>query len=436
MKENVKDKFIIKGLGGKKTLSGRISVSGAKNATFPALASSILFKDKFCISNVPDIKDVKSINALLEGLGAEVEKKGKKKYCVTTSKIKSTTLDKDISKMMRGSIVLTGPLLARFGSVSFPHPGGCVIGARPIDAFLDGFKKMGAKVKEHKGDYTISTGKNRLQGANIFFNKVSMTGTETLMLASVLAEGKTLIENAAMEPEIKDIADFLNLCGAKIKGAGTPTIEITGGGLLSAGKKVYKTMPDRIETGSFLILGALAGDDLEITDCDPEHIKILINMLKSSGVPIIEKKDKIIIKKNVKIKNKNFKCIDIQTHEYPGFPTDLQSPMAVYLTQAEGESLLFETIFEGRLNYINDLVKMGADITMLDSHRIMIKGPTRLKGRELAGPDLRSEFAFFIAAIIAKGKSTINNVQYIDRGYERIEERLRDIGADIKRIKN
>ena len=437
MKAETKDKFIIKGLGGKKKLKGRIAVAGAKNAVLPALASSILFKDKFCISNVPDLKDVESINILLEKLGASVEKTGKKKYCVTIKKIKSTTLDEDISKKMRGSIVLTGPLLARFGKVSFPHPGGCVIGARPIDAFLDSFKKMGAKVKEQKDNYIISVGKNKkLQGANIFFNKVSVTGTETLMLAGVLAKGKTVIENAAMEPEIKHLAEFLNSCGAKIKGTGTSTIEITGGGLLSLGKKVYKTMPDRIEAGSFLILGALAGDNLEITDCNPEHIRILINTLKSSGVPITEKKDKIIIKGNGKIKNKDFKCVDIKTHEYPGFSTDLQSPMAIYLTQVSGESLLFETIFEERLNYINDLVEMGADIVMWDPHRVMIKGPTTLKGGELVGPDLRAEFAFFMAAIIARGESVINNVRYIDRGYERIEERLRDIGVDIKRIKS
>ncbi|MDP6387811.1 MAG: UDP-N-acetylglucosamine 1-carboxyvinyltransferase [Candidatus Pacebacteria bacterium] len=437
MKTETKDKFLIKGLGGKKKLKGKIAVNGAKNAVLPALASSILFKDKLCISNVPDIKDVENINALLQKLGADVKKAEKKKYCITANKIKLTSLDRDISKKMRGSIVLSGPLLARFGKVSFPHPGGCVIGARPIDAFLDGFKKMGAKVKKEKEFYNISIGKNKkLKGADIFLNKMSVTVTETLILAGVLAKGKTVIGNAAMEPEIKDIADFLNSCGAKIKGAGTSTVEITGGDLLKAGKKVYKTLPDRIEAGSFLILGALAGDDLEITNCNPGHIKILINMLKDSGVPIIERKNKIIIKRNGRMKNKNFKCVDIKTHEYPGFPTDLQSPMAVYLTQISGENLLFETIFEGRLNYTSDLVKMGADITMWDPHRIMIKGPTLLRGKELVGPDLRAEFAFFMAAIIAKGESVINNVQYIGRGYERIEERLRGIGVDIKRVKN
>lgn len=431
-----KDKFIIKGLGGKKSLKGKIAVSGAKNAVLPALASSILFKDKFCISNVPDLKDVESINTLLEKLGAGVEKTGKKKYCIKTDKIKSTTLDKNISKKMRGSIALTGPLLARYGKVSFPHPGGCVIGERPIDIYLNAFEKMGAKVIEKNGMYVISVGKSKkLKGTEIFFPKMSHVATETIMLASVLAKGKTILKNCALEPEIKDIADFLNSCGAKIKGAGTSTIEITGTSLLKAGKKVYKTLPDRIEAGSFLILGALAGSDLEITDCNPEHIRALINVLKDSGVPITEKKNSIEIKGNGKIKNKDLKCIDIKTHEYPGFPTDLQSPMAIYLTQVNGSSLLFETIFEGRLNYTNDLVEMGADITMWDPHRVMIKGPKQLKGKELVGPDLRAEFAFFMAAIVATGESVINNVRYIDRGYERIEERLGGIGVDIIRIK-
>ena len=434
--KNKKDKFIIEGLGGKKKLNGKIAVAGAKNAALPALSASILFRNGFCVSNIPNIKDIDSMNILLEKLGAIVKKQAEKKYHIVTDEIKSVALDIEISKKMRGSIILTGVLLARFGKVSFPHPGGCIIGARPIDAFLNSFQKMGAKVQNRNGKYVVSVGKNKkLKGAKIFFNKITVTGTETLMLAGILAKGRTVIENAALEPEIKHLADFLNSCGAKIRGAGTSTIEIIGGNLLSAGNRVYKIPPDRIEAGSFLILGALSADNLEITDCDPKHMRALINILKDSGVPIIEEKNKIIIKDNGKIKNKHLKCIDIKTHEYPGFPTDLQSLMAIYLTQISGESLLFETIFEGRLNYTDDLINMGANIIMIDTHRIMIKGPTQLKGRELIGNDLRAEFAFFIATIVAKGKSVINNVRYIDRGYERIEERLSGIGVNIQRIK-
>lgn len=438
--KNLKDKFVIKGLNGKKTLNGSIAVAGAKNATLPAMASSILFKDTFSISNVPEIDDVDSMAKLLLALGANVEKKSKKKYCITTNNIKTTELDTDISKQMRGSIVLIGPLLARFGSVSFPHPGGCVIGPRPIDIFLNGFKKMGGNVQEKNGKYYISTNRGKklkkLKGAEIFFPNISVTATETFMLAGILAEGKTILKNTAMEPEIKHLADFLNLCGARISGAGTSTIEITGGEFLNCKNRTYKILSDRIEAGSFLILGALTADNLEIKNCEPKHLEALIDILKKSGMSIKTEKNKIIIKENRKIKNRELKGCNIKTHEYPGFATDLQAPMAVYLTQVNGESLLFETIFESRLNYTEDLVKMGADIIMWDPHRVMIKGPTILKGRELEGPDLRAGLAYIIAAIIAKGESVINNVHYIDRGYERIEERLRGIGVNIKRIMN
>src|SRR3989338_5887918 len=286
--ENKKDKFIIEGLGGKKKLNGKIAVAGAKSAALPALSASILFRNGFCVSNIPNIKDIDSMNILLEKLGAIVKKQAEKKYHIVTDEIKSVALDIEISK------------------------------------------KMGAKVQNRNGKYVVSVGKNKkLKGAKIFFNKITVTGTETLMLAGILAKGRTVIENAALEPEIKHLADFLNSCGAKIRGAGTSTIEIIGGNLLSAGNRVYKIPPDRIEAGSFLILGALSADNLEITDCDPKHMRALINILRDSGVPIIEEKNKIIIKDNGKIKNKHFKCIDIKTHEYPGFPTDLQPPMAI-----------------------------------------------------------------------------------------------------------
>lgn len=433
----LKDKFLIKGLAGQKKLKGKIAVCGAKNAVLPALASSILFKDKFCVSNVPEIKDVENMKMLLQKLGADVEKKRNKKYCITTRKIKSTVLDRRISENMRGSIVLTGPLLSRFGKVSFPHPGGCVIGARPIDVFLESFEKMGAKVKKQKENYIISIGKGKkLKGTKIFFKKISVTATETLMLAAVLAKGKTVLENAAMEPEIKDLAEFLNSCGAKINGAGTSTIEITGGRLLRAKGNTYKTLPDRIETGSFLILGALSAESLEITNCIPEHINSLIELLRQSGLLINTRKNKIFIKNNSKIKNNSLKNIDVKTHEYPGFATDLQAPMCVFLTQIRGESRVHETIFEGRLNYTDDLVKMGAKITVWNPHQITVKGPTALHGKELYGPDLRAGLAYVIAAIVAKGDSVVNNVHYIDRGYERIEDRLRKIGVDIVRISN
>ena len=431
----MREMFVIKGINGKKILSGKIRVNGAKNAVLVLMASSILFEDGIEMVDIPEIEDVKKMEELLKDLGAIVDHKKKGNFYINTTKLNKSDLSKEVSERIRASVILTGPLLARFGKVSFPIPGGCVIGARSVDFFIDGFKKMGATVVFKNGKYQIEAKKGGLRGVEIFLKTPSVTATETFIMAGVLASGKTVLKNVAMEPEIKNLVDFLVSCGAKIKGAGTPVIEITGGGLLKSGKRKYKAMPDRLEAGSFLILGALCAKNLEITNCVPEHIGILIQILKDAGVPIKVGKRSIKIKRNGNIKNKEFK-IDgtIKTKEYPGFPTDLQAPMVVFLTQITGEVLVFETIFEGRLNYVHDLVRMGANIRMLDPHRVIVKGPTNLRGREVESPDLRAGLAFVIAGILAKGESIIDNVYLIDRGYERIEKRLRDIGVDIKRV--
>lgn len=428
-----KEIFLIKGLAGQKKLNGEIPVNGAKNAILKTLASSVLFKNEVMYDNVPKIEDVDRMIELLSKLGSKVEKKSDRKLTIDCSNITSTTLDRDISKRMRASVVLTGPILARFGEVKFPYPGGCVLGARPIDIFEEGFVKMGAEISFDGENYFFKAPNGKLRGAEIFFKIQSVTATETFMMAGVLAEGKTVIKNSAMEPEIKDLADFLVKSGAKITGAGTPTIEIEGGGLLNSPVDGYVTMPDRIEAGSFLILGALAANNLKITNCNPSHLESLIESLRSSGVHIETGLDFISIKDNGNVKNSSWKGVNVKTHEYPGFPTDLQAPMVVYLTQVSGESLLFETIFEGRLNYTEDLVRMGADIKIWDAHRAVIKGPTSLKGRELYGPDIRAGLAYVLAGIIAKGESVVNNIYFVDRGYESIEKRLTAIGVDIKR---
>ncbi len=436
-----KDKFIIQGLGGQKKLSGEIEINGAKNAILKVMVSSVLFEDSFLMTNVPEIEDLNRMIEIFSGLGIKVIKKSKGEYLIDSQGINGKEIDEEISKRLRASILFTGPMLARFGKVTFPHPGGCVIGARPIDLFIDGFKKMGAKVEVKDEKYLVTAeGPNpmdgqmkKLKGTNIFFKVQSVTATETFIMAGVLAEGKTVLKNVAMEPEIISFVDFLNSCGAQITGAGTPTIEIIGGNLLKAEGKNYKTVPDRIETGSFLILGALCAKDLKISHCQPKHLEILIEMLRDSGADIEVGEDYLRIRDNNK-NNAEIKSINIKTHEYPGFPTDLQAPMVVYLTQVTGESFIFETIFEGRLNYTDDLKTMGANIKMWDAHRATVTGPTLLKGRELDGPDIRTGFAFVIAGLVAKGESIINNVYYVDRGYENVEERLRKIGADIKRI--
>jgi UDP-N-acetylglucosamine 1-carboxyvinyltransferase len=419
------EKFIIKGSAGK--LKGTIPVRGSKNACLKAMAAAVLTDKPITIKNVPLIEDVFRMRELLEFLGAEVKEIGQHSFLISAENIKKSCLDFEIAKSFRASVALTGPLLARLGTVSFPFPGGCVIGKRPIDMFLNGFEKMGAKVFTNgKGNnFTIKV--KVLKGAEIFFRIVSVTGTETLMMAATLARGRTVLRNAAQEPEIANLADFLNSCGARIKGAGTSTIVING--VKKLGPGVFNTPPDRIETGSFLILGALSGDKLRVIHCNPFHILSLIEYLESMGVSLKKGKDWVEISRP-----KFLKPINIKTSEYPGFPTDLQAPFSVLLTQARGTSSLFETVYDGRLNYINDLVRMGANIILCDAHRAIFHGKTYLKGREVEAPDLRAGLTFILAALIAKGKSIIHNVYNIDRGYEKIEERLRDAGAAIKRI--
>lgn len=403
----MKSKFIVEGLAGEKKLRGEIKVKGAKNAALKALAARVLFEDEMPIENMPDIEDVKRIQELLEG-GLPV-------------------LKKEIAERLRASIVLTGPTLARYGSVTFPFPGGCVLGERPIDLFLDGYRAMGATIEEENDLFII---KGKLTGASITFPWVSVTATETLMLAATLASGETVLENAAMEPEIGALIRYLNMCGADIQGADTPRLVIKGssGKLLRAEGRAFVTPPDRIETGSFVILAALAGEDVTITDCQPGHVGALLSTLRHAGVTIETGADYI------RVEGKGpYKSVSVRTHEYPGFPTDLQAPFAVFLTQCEGEATILETIFDGRLRYTDDLIRMGAHITVMNPHKILIKGPRQLSSKLLESPDLRGGLAYLIAATVASGTSTVSNAYLIDRGYEHIEERLQKLGLNIRR---
>jgi UDP-N-acetylglucosamine 1-carboxyvinyltransferase len=425
----MKERFIIKGFGGKKVLKGKIPVKGAKNAALKVLAATILFSDEVSLRNVPNIEDVERTCDMLECIGVSV-KRHKNKLAIITPKRVSSILPSEIAKQLRASIVFMGPLLARTGHVSLPHPGGCVIGARPIDFFIEGFKKMGARGMSKRNNYELRA-PDGLLGAEIFFKNQSVTGTETFMMAGVLAKGKTVIKNAALEPEIESLAMYLNKCGARIGGIGTPTLTIKGSTkLLSSNKKAFTIPPDRIEAGSLLILGALAARDLTVSNCNPSHLEALLHTLTLSGVKCEAGSDFVRIR-NTKLSR--YKSIDIKTHEYPGFPTDLQAPMTVFLTQAHGRAGVFETIFEGRFGYVEELQHMGAKIESCDPHRVIVEGPTALYGKELSSPDLRAGLAYIIAGAVAKGESVIHNVYNIDRGYERIEERLKEIGLEIRR---
>ena len=455
------DTFVIQGLAGARTLRGEVRINGAKNAVLKAMPAALLFADTVIVENVPDTEDVGKMSDLLIGMGVKITSSIKeRKLTIDSSGLTSTDFDHEISKSMRSSVVATGPILARYKKVSFPAPGGCVIGERPIDRFIEGYTKMGATV-EIKTDlagnsrYIITAPKTGLTGAEIIFPFQTVGGTETLMMAAVLANGKTVLKNCAMEPEIGHLAEFLNDCGAKIKGIGTTTIEIHGSGndkgepeLLHAKGKSYVTIADRIETGSFLLLGLLSSNDLKITHCDPSLLEIPITMLRESisgsGISIETGANFIHVKYDTKAhdaKTKDdaikLKPFNIRTHEYPGFPTDLQAPATVYLTQATGDSIILETIFDSRFKYTEDLKNMGANITVMNPREILIKGQSPLKTPDeetLEAYDIRAGFAIVMAALLAKGRSVIKKVYYIDRGYEHLETRLKAIGADIQRI--
>ena len=416
------ERFVIKG---NKPLKGTIKVNGAKNAALKLLAASLLTDKEWTISNVPEIEDIFRLIELLKSVGAVVENKSKGVYQIKAKNIQATDLDLDIAKKLKGSILMAGPLLARCGQAIFSQPGGCVIGQRPRDIFLDGFKAFGVKIKESKKGYYLTS--KQLKGTKFIFPLISVTATETMILTAVLAKGRTVLKNAACEPEIIALSEFLNKCGAKIKGAGTSFIEIEGVNSLNSGE--CQVIPDRIEAGSFAILGAAANSPIKITNLIPGHLDVLWFLLNKAGVDLEIGKDFVIIKPG-----SNLKSVNLKTHEYPGFATDLQAPFTVLMTQAKGVSLIHETIFDGRLFYTDMLNQMGAKIIMCDPHRVVVQGPTKLYGRNLLSPDLRAGIALVIATLIAKGESVIENIYQIDRGYEKIEERFQKLGADIKRV--
>ncbi len=416
-------KFII--TGGSK-LSGSIAVKGAKNAGLKIIPAVILSKKITTIHNLPDIEDISRSFDILTDLGAVVTKQGSS-YVVDASQITHTELKHNLADKLRASIMFVGPLLARFGEVKFPHPGGCVIGAgeRPIDLFIEGFKAMGAEITTTNDYYHIAA--KQLKPCNFFFTTVSVTGTESLMLTAVLVKGQTILSNCAMEPEIVALAEYLNSVGAKISGAGTPVMIIEGVDEIDGGE--FTTVPDRIETGTFAILAAATNSELTITNCRPDHLESLLAIFTKIGVPFKTTTDTLTI-----LNHGELKGFDIKTHEYPGFPTDLQSPYTVLMTQAKGMSIVHETIYDRRLLFTDMLTQMGANIIMCDPHRVVIQGPTKLHGHKLTSPDLRAGISMVIAGLIASGTTEIDNIYQIDRGYENIDLRLKALGANIERI--
>lgn len=415
-------KFII--TGGQK-LSGEIAVGGAKNNAQIMIPVALLSTDTMIIKNVPRIDGVEKSLELMCDLGVEI-KEGDHQLEINTSGLNKTELDKKIADKFRTSVMFVGPILARLGEVKFPHPGGCVIGAagRPIDLFLEGFEALGAKVETKDKYYHISA--KKLKGCDFFFTTMAVTGTQSMIMTACLAEGITTLRNCAMEPEIVALADYLNSQGAKISGAGTPTIIIKGVEKLNAG--VCEIIPDRIETGSFALMAAATNSEIKITNCNPEHILSLLTIFNKIGVKYERGENYLLMKKSGDIKS-----YDLKTHEYPGFSTDLQSPYVVLMTQAHGTSLIQETIYDRRLLWADMLSQMGANIIMCDPHRVAVNGPTKLYAKKLISPDIRAGIALVIAALIAEGSTEIDNIYQIDRGYEELDVRLKKLGAAIER---
>ena len=414
----------IKVEGGHK-LSGTISISGAKNSVVALIPAAILCDETVTISNVPDITDVDDLERILLHLNAKIDRE-KGKVEINSSDIINKEITQELSKKLRASYYFMGALLGKFNKVDMYFPGGCSIGERPINLHLKGFELLGAKITEDENHFIIEA--EKLKGNNIYLDFPSVGATINIMLAAVKAKGKTIIDNAAAEPEIVNVATFLNNMGAKIKGAGTSTITITGVKYLHS--CFHEVIPDRIEAGTYLVMGALLGEHLKIENLIPNHLEALIAKLTESGVEMEIGLDNIVINET-----KNYKPINIKTLVYPGFATDLQQVMATFLTQCHGRSTIEETIYENRFQNLKELDKMGANTKVRnDNRKATIKGKTKLIGTDVVATDLRGGASLLVAALIAEGTTTIDNISYILRGYDNVVEKLKKVGAKIEII--
>jgi UDP-N-acetylglucosamine 1-carboxyvinyltransferase len=406
-------------------LSGQVRISGAKNSALPAMAASLLTADELVLENIPMVNDILTTRRLLKELGAEVEFSGGSSARLKSAVIGSHEAPYELVKTMRASVLVLGPLLARTGKARVSLPGGCAIGARPIDLHIKGFEKLGATVTTEYG-YVEATA-TRLKGANIVFEKITVTGTENLMMAAALAEGQTTLMNAALEPEITDLADLLNKMGARISGAGTSTITIDG--VSSLHGTSHSIIPDRIEAGTFLAVGAMTDSDLELTACNPGHLTSIIEKMREAGANVEE------VSGNLRVRGGRWlRSTDVSTHEYPGFATDMQAQYMALMTQASGIALITENIFENRFMHASELMRMGANIR-IDGSRAVVAGKSRLTGAKVIASDLRASASLVLAGLIAEGETIIDRIYHLDRGYEKIEEKLRSVGAQIERLK-
>jgi len=420
------DKFLIKG---GKPLHGTVAISGAKNSALPAMAASLLTDERVSLHNIPRVRDIITMAKLLAFMGASVmvDSFPAADYSVEAKTISHAEAPYDLVKTMRASILTLGPTLARIGVARVSLPGGCAIGARPVDLHLSALEKMGAEIVTAHGYIEARAPRGRLQGGHVKFEKITVTGTENILMAATLADGETVLENAAREPEITDLIGLLRKMGAKISGDGTATLRIEGARKLTGAD--HTVIPDRIEAGTFLVAGAMTGGDLSLINCDPEHLGATIALLQKAGA-MVETTGPHRVR--VRAPRKLF-AADVTTEEYPGFATDMQAQYMALATQAEGTSVINETIFENRFLHASEMIRMGAQIS-IDGHGATVRGPAALSGTTVQASDLRASAGLVLAGLVASGETIVERVYHIDRGYERIVEKLRAVGAVIARV--
>src|SRR5438132_2585566 len=417
------DKLVIRGGN---PLLGTIRVSGAKNAALPAMAAAILTEEPVILENIPQVRDIETTRKLLAEMGAEVELgygRAQHRTTICCRNLASPEASYELVKTMRASTLVLGPLVARCGRARVSLPGGCAIGARPVDLHIKGLERLGAVITQEHG--FIEASAKRLRGAEIVFDKITVTGTEDLLMAAVLAEGESIMLNCAREPEVADLADLLNKMGAQVEGAGTSTIRVKGVSKLHGAK--HRIIPDRIEAGTFIIAGALTGGDLNVAGCDPRHFLTLLQKLEEAGVKTAHSADA------VRVIGGPSRAADVVTEEYPGFPTDMQAQYMALATQANGMSIITENIFENRFMHAQVLLRMAANIK-IEGRRAVVRGRTPLSAAAVLASDLRASASLVLAALVAAAETIIDRVYHIDRGYEHIEEKLRGVGAQIRRI--
>lgn len=411
--------------GGRK-LKGSIEVRGSKNATTPILAATLLSEKTSVISGIPLVEDVFRMLEILESLGAKVEWKGERTVAITPETIDPRRMSVELVKKIRSSILLLGPLSARVGRFTLHQPGGCVIGRRPVDTHTDILAKLGVSIRREQGGYRVDASKRKAGKAVL--REFSVTATENAMMLAARMPGKTIIKIAAAEPHVEDLGRFLVKMGANIKGLGTHTLEIEGSDKLRGAR--HRVIPDANEAATFLILGVATGSPITVKNAREEHLDLVLETLREFGADFTVAGNSITVVPARKLSSVR----KVETRTYPGIPTDIQAPLTVLATQAAGETLVFDTLFEGRFNHAYELEKMGAKVLILNPHQVMVLGKTPLRGTDIRSYDLRAGAALIIAALCAKGTTIIEEVYQVDRGYERIEERLQELGARIRRV--